>query len=122
MLEFKEVFREIDGYLGRYSVSNYGMVINNKTGREIAANYGKQPPNVVLYLNGVRKTHFVYMLVAKAFVDNPNNYEHVRFVDGDNRHHRADNLEWVESEDYEIIMQEKIEESYDKRTSTRWIQ
>lgn len=98
-MEFKEVFREIDGYLGRYSVSNYGMVINNKTGREIAANYGNQPPNVVLYLNGVRKTHFVYMLVAKAFVDNPHNYEYVRFIDGDNRHHRADNLEWVESED-----------------------
>lgn len=94
----EEVFREIGGYQGRYSVSNYGMVVNNRTCREIAASYGKQPPAVVLHMDGVRKTHYVYMLVAEAFVANPNNYEHVRFIDGDNRHHRADNLEWVESE------------------------
>ncbi|MDE7017288.1 MAG: hypothetical protein K2P65_06870 [Lachnospiraceae bacterium] len=96
----KEVFKEIDGYFGRYSVSNYGMVINNKTRREIAARYSSNhPPVVILSLNGVRTTHFVYMLVAKAFVDNSNSYEYVRFIDGDNRHHRTDNLEWVESED-----------------------
>ena len=99
-MQEKEVFKEIDGYLGRYSVGNYGMVINNKTGREIAARYSSNhPPVVILSLNGVRETHYLYMLVAKAFVDNPNNYEHVRFIDGDNRHHMADNLEWVESED-----------------------
>lgn len=98
-MEEKEVFKEIDGYLGGYSISNYGMVINNKTGHEIAARYSsKHPPVVILSFNGVRKTHYLYILVAKAFVDNPNNYEHVRFIDGDNRHHRADNLEWVESE------------------------
>ena len=92
-MQEKEVFKEIDGYLGRYSVGNYGMVINNKTGREISARYSSNhPPVVILSLNGVRETHYLYMLVAKAFVDNPNNYEHVRFIDGDNRHHRADNL------------------------------
>lgn len=95
----KEVFREIDEYLGKYSVSNYGMVINSKTEREVTPNYGQNPPTVVLYMGTKCTSHPIYMLVAKAFVDNPNNYEHVRFVDGDNRHHRADNLEWVESED-----------------------
>lgn len=93
----KEEFREIEGYSGRYSVSNYGMVINNKTGREMVPFYGQNPPTVFLH-NGIKRiSHPIYMLVAKAFVDNPNNYEHVRFIDGDSRHHRADNLEWVES-------------------------
>ena len=63
----KEEWKKIDGYNGLYSVSNYGGVLNNKTGRVL---------------------------------DNPNNYYHVRFIDGDKMHHRADNLEWVYAEEY----------------------
>lgn len=31
-MHVKEEFREIDGYAGRYSVSNYGMVITIRQG------------------------------------------------------------------------------------------
>lgn len=93
-----EVFKEIDGYYGKYSVGNYGRIINNKTGRDVTLNYGQNPPTAVLYMGTKCTSYPICMLVAKAFVDSPNNYEHVRFIDGDNRHHRADNLEWVESE------------------------
>lgn len=34
--------------------------------------------------------------VAKAFVPNPNNYEHVDFIDGNPRNCAANNLKWVE--------------------------
>ena len=105
-MHVKEEFREIEGNAGRYSVSNYGMVINNKTGREMVPYYGQNPPTVFLHNGTQRISQPICMLVAKAFVDNPNNYEHVRFIDGDNRHHRADNLEWVESEQ-EIAIWEK---------------
>ncbi len=45
-MNVKEEFREIEGYFGRYSVSNYGMVINNKSGREMVPYYGQNPPTV----------------------------------------------------------------------------
>lgn len=92
-MNVKEEFREIEWYFGRYSVSNYGMVVNNKTHHEMIPFYGQNPPTVFLHNEVKRISHPIYMLVAKAFVDNPNNYEHVRFIDGDNRHHRADT--WI---------------------------
>lgn len=98
ILHEKEVFRKIEGYRGIYSVSNYGAVMNNKTGRILAIVYSHKLPSVGLSIDGVQTWVPVCKLVAKAFVDNPNNYYHVRFIDGDKMHHRADNLEWVESE------------------------
>ncbi len=96
----KEEWKKIDGYNGLYSVSNYGGVLNNKTGRVLAINYGCRRPSVGLSVNGTQKWVPVCLLVARAFVDNPSNYYHVRFIDGDKMHHRADNLEWVYAEEY----------------------
>lgn len=95
----KEVFRKVEGYRGIYSVSNYGAVINNKTGRTLSIVYSRKLPSVGLCIDGIQTWIPVCKLVAKAFVDNPNNYWYVRFIDGDRMHYRADNLEWVESED-----------------------
>ena len=97
-MEIKEEFRHIKTYRGRYSVSNYGAVINNKTHRVLTTDFGRKLPSVCLSADGVSTWIPVCLLVAREFVDNPNNYFHVRFIDGDRMHHRADNLEWVESE------------------------
>lgn len=105
-MEIREEFRPISGYHGRYSVSNYGAIMNNKTHRVLMVNYDSKLPSIGLSCDGIQTWIPVCVLVARAFVDNPNNYEHVRFIDGDNRHHRADNLEWVESEQ-EIAIWEK---------------
>lgn len=40
---------------------------------------------------------FVDILVANAFIDNPNLYHVVRHLDGDMRNNNADNLEWIYS-------------------------
>jgi hypothetical protein len=39
---------------------------------------------------------YVHRLVAEKFLDNPNNYEHVLFKDGNVKNCNADNLEWCE--------------------------
>lgn len=96
-MQKKEEFKPIRTYHGRYSVSNYGAVMNNKTHKVLMVDYGRKLPSVNLYADGIGTWIPVCLLVAREFVDNPNNYEYVRFIDGDSRHHRADNLEWVES-------------------------
>jgi hypothetical protein len=34
-------------------------------------------------------------LIAMCFIDNPNKYKNVKFIDGDENNYNASNLEWV---------------------------
>lgn len=96
----KEEWKKIDGYNGMYSVSNYGKVVNNKTGKEMEIKYNYKFPVVVLSKGGKATKHPVCLLVARAFMDNPNNDYLVRFIDGNKRNSRVDNLEWTYATDY----------------------
>ena len=40
---------------------------------------------------------FVHMLVAQAFVPNPNEYKYVKHIDGNRENNNANNLMWVET-------------------------
>ena len=40
---------------------------------------------------------FVHMLVAQAFVPNPNEYKYVKHIDGNRENNNANNLIWVET-------------------------
>ncbi len=54
-------------------------------------------PDGTLFINfRLNNTHrqYVHRLVAEKFLDNPNNYEHVLFKDGNVKNCNADNLEW----------------------------
>ena len=46
--------------------------------------------------NGHENTEDLAILIARTFVPNPNNYEHVDFIDGNPENCRTDNLKWVE--------------------------
>lgn len=37
---------------------------------------------------------YIHRLVAEKYLDNPNNYEHILFKDGDIKNVHVDNLEW----------------------------
>jgi hypothetical protein len=50
--------------------------------------------HVTLVYNGKRKIINVHRLVAKAFIENPNNYNSVNHKDENKRNNAADNLEW----------------------------
>lgn len=53
----------------------------------------------------MRKSGLLSILVATCFIDNPNQYKHVRHIDGDIKNCEASNLEWVK---YKISSSSRI--------------
>lgn len=67
MASIEELWVTFD-VLPNYAVSNYGRVVNIKTGRELKGSPDKNGYlRVALYHNGVRHESYVHRLVAKAF-------------------------------------------------------
>lgn len=97
MINNKEVFKDIQGFEGRYEVSNMGNVRSLKYGK---IRYLKPAKNqkgyyfVRLYKNGILKNFKVHRLVANAFVENPNGYNEINHIDEDKTNNKASNLEW----------------------------
>jgi len=76
-----------------YEIDDSGKVRNRKTKHVKSLRkdrYGYL--RVTLYPSG--KTYTVHRLVAKAFLDNPENYPVVNHLNGDKEDNRAVNLEW----------------------------
>ena len=103
-----EIWKDIQGYEGFYQISNLGNVkslervidkgngilqhrkerIMNK--RESVDGYYVAKLNV----NKKSKSIAIHILVARHFIDNPNNYPEVNHKDCNRRNNQVDNLEW----------------------------
>lgn len=91
-----EIWKDVcDGY----KVSNYGRVLSlAKTtirGRKydkILSASKKDNGYYTVSING--NNEYVHRLVAKAFIDNPNNFNEINYKDEDKSNNRVDNLEW----------------------------
>ena len=91
-------FKPINGYGGRYLVSDQGGVYSTYSKRirllsQKIDRYGY--PVVALSRGGVVKHIPVHRLVAMAFVENPYNKPCVNHINEDKTDNRAVNLEWV---------------------------
>ena len=100
-----EIWKDIEGYEGIYQISNTGKVrsLDRKVynhfqkGKELKPhNNGHSYLNVGLYKEGKNEKHaYIHILVAKAFIPNPNNYTQVNHKDFDKTNNCVENLEWV---------------------------
>lgn len=108
-----EEWKDIEGYEGIYQVSNEGRVkslerdivvsnklfgyqirhLNEKTVKpKINSNDRFQ---VRLWKNGIKEQKQIHIIVAEAFIPNPNGYTVVHHKDHNPHNNKVDNLEWM---------------------------
>lgn len=93
--------KSIEGYDARYFITRNGEVISTKYRGNSIIDYlkpylsGAKYYQVGLYDSNHRiKQHLLHVIIAKAFIPNPNNYPCVNHIDENSRNYRIDNLEW----------------------------
>ena len=104
----QEIWKDIEGYEGKYQVSNCGRVkslsrfVERKgqpptylSERIISTHIHKGYKIVHLYSNNKEKTFSVHRLVASAFIPNPNNFPHIDHINTIRIDNRVENLRWV---------------------------
>ena len=97
-----EEWRDIEGFEGKYQVSNMGRVKSlnyNHTGKERVLKAGKSNIGylqVDLCKDGKGKSYKIHRLVAQAFIPNPENYNEINHVDENKENNRVENLEWCD--------------------------
>ena len=105
-----EIWKSIDGYDGKYQVSNLGRVksvfttyvTNNglrKKYRDVILKPMVQKNGylyVCLWSENKKKNCLIHRLVAQAFVPNPYQHPEVNHKDEDKNNNSAVNLEWCE--------------------------
>lgn len=128
MLESVEVWKDVVGWEDRYEVSNLGRVKSKSYLKHTSNMHGpmsfmtkpklmRQTPNasgyytVDLRKDKTRGTGIVHRLVAKAFLDNPENLPIVHHKNHVRTDNYADNLEWC-------TQQHNVQCSYDSGFSS----
>ena len=93
----KEKWETIDGYGGKYHISNNGRIYNSESDI-IVKTYIKQDgyERVILYDRiGKNKEYRVHRLVATDFIPNLENKPYVNHLNGIRSDNRVENLAWA---------------------------
>lgn len=118
----EEIWKAIEGYEGKYEVSNLGRVrsldriayrFNRRIGKEtsymvkgricgmLTEKHGYFRIPLIKGGRGSVRHFLVHRLVAETFIPNPDNLPMVNHKDENKKNNRVDNLEWCDN-DYNI--------------------
>lgn len=111
----EEVWKDIEGFEGRYQVSNLGRVkslcYHNGTNERILKQRNNLSgyPIVNLYKKGSNqgKLKTVHRLVAEQFIPNEKNFPMINHKDENPENNNADNLEWCDCR-YNVLYSLKL--------------
>ena len=95
-IKWKKIYW-VNGGETKYSISNIGIVRNDKTGKLLSTNFSKGYERLNLCHKGEQKQFFIHRLVATAFIPNPENKPEVNHKNGDKSCNYDYNLEWTTS-------------------------
>ena len=93
-----EEYRIIKGY-ENYSVSNFGIVKNNKTGKILKPKIDNGYKRLQLCKEGIQKFFGVHRLVGLMFIDNPDNKPFVDHIDCNKQNNNVINLRWCTNQE-----------------------
>ena len=101
-----EIWKPIEGLEGKYEVSNLGRVRSidriSSNGHKLKGRIRQIQKmsngylHITLNCDGKCHNAYLHILVARAFVPNPNHYKEVNHKNEDKTDNRADNLEWCD--------------------------
>jgi hypothetical protein len=97
-----------------YDISNFGNIMNNKTGKSLKLSIKSGYYNISLTNNNIHKTFKVHRLVALAFIENPENKSEVNHKDKNKLNNHFTNLEWMTRRENNIHRCEGIKISCNK--------
>jgi hypothetical protein len=110
MKKIEEEWKTIEGF-PKYEISNFGRCRNIARGRNLLKKFQRKMHGICIYTYSlystsstpdtavIRRNHTAGMLVAKAFVENPNNYKFIEYIDGDPSNAIFTNIRWVKNID-----------------------
>lgn len=93
----EEIWKDIEGFEGRYQISTKGRVKNIKRNKILKLKKTRKIYpyySVGLYKEGKVHYKLIHCLVAKAFIPNPDNLPEVNHKDWDTSNNCVENLEW----------------------------
>lgn len=107
---------QLDNHLEHIRVSRDGKVFNKLTCNILKPTKMKKGHlQVSVSKNGIVKKYLVHRIIAKAFINNPDNKPCVNHMNGNPSDNRVENLEWCT--DYENKQHAKINKMFQQSTN-----